>query len=214
MENEMRPLTGMIALEARADTPDFNEDDMTMLQKWVIRTAQTLDDLMLMTEIYAALEGLLPQITMTRERAAEVEYRPGRVVEPVPEHPLPDREEVIEQVRAALRHYWGGPGLSRSRLIELQVVQDELDDDTTPTQALQKVLRRAIDKQRPEGEPDRKSPEWIIYNILNQRFIESRKARDTARALYISEANLFRKQNIAIETVADTLLDMEREHDS
>ncbi|MFW5749109.1 MAG: hypothetical protein ACOCYT_05795, partial [Chloroflexota bacterium] len=69
----------------------------------------------------------------------------------------------------------------------------------------------AIDKQCPEGERDMKSPEWTLYNILTLRFIEKRKVRETARRLYMSEANLYRKQNVAIEAVADVILEMERD---
>ncbi len=209
--NNQRSLTGMMGIEARADTINLDEYDMASLRTWVLRTAQTLDDMMLMTEIYAAIEGLLPQISMNRERAADVEYRPGRTIKPSAEREIPERDEVIEQVRAALRHYWGGPGLSRSRLLDFHIVQAEYDDDTTPTQALQKVLRQGIETLRPEGEPDRKSQEWVLYNILKQRFLEARKARDTARSLYISEANLFRKQNVAIEAVADAILNQEKQ---
>ena len=53
------------------------------------------------------------------------------------------------------------------------------------------------------------SPEWTIYNILEQRFVEKHKVRDVATRLALSEPDLYRKQRIAIEVVADALLDME-----
>lgn len=208
--NGQGTLIGILGIEARTDQFDLDEYEIDMLRKSVHRAAQTLDDTLLLTEIYAALEGLLPQLSLTRGRAAEVEYRPRQIPQPHSDSTLPQRDEIIEQVRAALRHYWGGPGLSRSRLLELAIVRHELDQpDNTPVQALQKVLRRAIEMQRPEGENDPRSQEWTLYNILNKRFIEKRKARETARSLYMSEANLYRKQNIAIEAVADTIITME-----
>jgi hypothetical protein len=59
-----------------------------------------------------------------------------------------------------------------------------------------------------------KNPEWTLYNILQLRFLEQRKVRDTATRLYMSDANLYRKQNVAIEAVVDVLIDMEREASS
>ncbi|HEU4395777.1 MAG TPA: hypothetical protein VFS92_09440, partial [Planctomycetota bacterium] len=38
-----------------------------------------------------------------------------------PDSRIADREQFVEQVRAALRHYWGGPGLTHSGLLELSV---------------------------------------------------------------------------------------------
>lgn len=204
-------LIGMIGVENREDAP-LTDDDKALLVGLIRRTARTLDDILLQGEVYAALEGLLPQFTLTRERAAEVEYRPGRTPRSATEISLPDREQVIEQVRAALRHYYGGPGMSSSRLLEFQVVHDALpENEDNPVRALRTVLLKAIENQSPDGTRDLKSPEWTLYNILHLRFIEQRKVRETAARLYMSEANLYRKQNVAIEAVADTLLKMEYE---
>jgi hypothetical protein len=181
-----------------------------MFVSLVRRAAQVLDDLALQTEIYAALEGLLPQIHLTRTRAAEVEYRIGRTPSAAASAALPDRNQFIEQVRAALRHYWGGPGLTHSSLLELSVVHDALPaNDDNPARALRAVLAQAIEHQRPDGERKMLSPEWMIYNILDLRFIEKLKVRDVAVRLALSEPDLYRKQRIAIEAVADTLIEME-----
>ena len=75
--------------------------------------------------------------------------------------------------------------------------------------ALRAVLTEAIERQRPEGERKMLSPEWMIYNILELRFIEKLKVRDVAIRLALSEPDLYRKQRIAIEAVADTLTGME-----
>jgi len=204
-------LIGVMGIESPAANWNPSPDEQRMLQVFVQRAQQTLDDILLQTEVYGALEGLLPQLTITRSRAAEVEYRPGRQPMLTPAR-LPDRAQVIEQVQAALRHYWGGPGLTSSRLLELNVVRQALqENENNPVRALRTVLQMAIDKQCPEGERDMKSPEWTLYNILTLRFIEKRKVRETARRLYMSEANLYRKQNVAIEAVADVILEMERD---
>ena len=205
-----QPLIGYMAVEARANTVDLDESEKETLHRTITRTEQTLDDLMLQSELYAAIEGLLPQISITREKAAEVEYRPGRNNQRKPEKTL-DRNQTIEQVHAALRHYWGGPGLTRSRLLELNIVRNEVENnDKTPVNALRDVLKESIDQLRPEGQQDMRSPEWMLYNILTLRFIEKKKARDTARRLYLAEATLYRKQNIAISTLADALIKAEQ----
>jgi hypothetical protein len=70
------------------------------------------------------------------------------------------------------------------------------------------LLRRAVDEVRPRG--DRKfTTEWILYNILEMKFIEGRKVRDVAARLAMSEADLYRKQRVAIEAVAKAILEME-----
>ncbi len=201
-------MIGFMGIQARSAEVDLDTDERHMLQTFVRRASQTLDDLALHSEIYAALEGLLPQIITTRTRAAEVEYRPGR--DSKSGNGIIERDQFVEQVRAALRHYWGGPGLTSSRLIELNVVQHALEEnDNNPTRALRAILQEAIENQRPEGERKMTSPEWTIYNILNLRFIEKLKVSDVAIRLAMSEPDLYRKQRIAIEAIADALLDME-----
>ncbi|HUN05613.1 MAG TPA: hypothetical protein PLQ56_03405 [Aggregatilineales bacterium] len=204
---------GIIGIQARSTSPDLNEDEMKAFIDLSHRAAETLDDMQLQDELYASLEGLLPQISITRARAAEVEYKPGRTRRlPPPEVDSSDREQFIEQVRAALRHYWGGPGLSGSKLLELQLVRQALpDNDENPSKALRAVLHKAIERQKPNGDRKLTAPEWTIYNILVERFIERHKVRDVAIRLALSEPDLYRKQRVAIEVIADTLLEMERD---
>jgi hypothetical protein len=42
------------------------------------------------------------------------------------------------------------------------------------------------------------------------RFIRGEKVKDVGLKLAMSEADLYRKQRVAIEAVADTLMEMER----
>jgi hypothetical protein len=204
-------LIGWLGVEAQNERDPISADDDRLFGKLVRRAAQTLDDLLLQSDLYAALEGLLPQIAITRDNAAEIEYKPGHAPLP-PVSPLPERDQMIEQVQAALRHYYGGPGMSQSRLLELHVVREALpENDHNPVKALRAVLDKAIDNQRPAGEQDFRSQEWLLYNILEMRFIKKRTVRDTAARLFMSDANLYRKQNLAIEAVADALMKLERE---
>lgn len=205
------PLIGFIGVEARSEDITLTTDEQLMLKRFVRRAAQALDDMLLQSDINAAIEGLLPQMALNRSRTLEVEYRASRVPRPQPET-FTDRQQIIEQVHAALRHYWGGPGLSQSRLLELNIVQQVLPNhDGSAVKALRDTLNQAIERLRPPGERDMRSPEWVLYNILQLRFIEQRKARETAQRLYMAEASLYRKQNVAIEALADSLIAMERD---
>jgi hypothetical protein len=51
----------------------------------------------------------------------------------------------------------------------------------------------------------------MLYNILEMKFLEGRKVRDVAMRLAMSEADLYRKQRVAIEAVATAITDMERD---
>ncbi|TVR23002.1 MAG: hypothetical protein EA396_04375 [Anaerolineaceae bacterium] len=208
---DARALIGMMGVQANRDELETEREDHIMLKVFTRRAARTVDDLLLQTEVYAALEGLLPQFTLTRLDAAVVEYRQGRGNAQM-FSVLPEREQVIEQVHAALRHWWGGPGLNSSRLLELQAVQNRLpENENNGVKALRDVLTDCLERLRPDGERDFRSQEWLFYNILTLRFVENKKARDTARRLYIGEATLYRKQSAAIEALADALLATERE---
>ncbi|MBZ0278130.1 MAG: hypothetical protein K8I60_18430, partial [Anaerolineae bacterium] len=212
-EDTLSYQVGFLGIQARSNTIDLTAEEQHVFYSLVKRAGQTLDDLGLQAEIYAALEGLLPQMTITRTRAAEVEYKPGHGPRLLAENGLVgiDEEQLAEQVRAALRHYWGGPGLTQSRLVELQIVHEALvDNDNNPAKALRAVLLEAIERQRPEGERKLLSPEWTIYNILYQRFIERNKVRDVAMKLALSEPDLYRKQRVAIDMVVETLTEMEQ----
>jgi hypothetical protein len=70
-------------------------------------------------------------------------------------------------------------------------------------------LRQGIDQVRPDGER-RFTGEWILYNILEMKFLEGRKVREIAMRLALSEADLYRKQRVAIEYVANAIIEMER----
>lgn len=200
-------LIGFLGIQARSAEVNLSYDEEQMFRIFVRRASQTLDDMALQTEIYAALEGLLPQISITRTRAAEVEFRPGPTQDI--ENDL-DREQFIEQVKAALRHYWGGPGLTSSRLLELNIVRAAMPkNDNNPVKALRSILQDAIESLRPTGDRKLLSPEWTLYNILELRFIEKRKVLDVAPRLALGEADFYRKQRVAIEAVADIIIEME-----
>ncbi|MBC7315530.1 MAG: hypothetical protein H5T70_03835 [Chloroflexi bacterium] len=79
-----------------------------------------------------------------------------------------------------------------------------------PAKAVRAVLQEAIERLKPEGERSMVAAEWMIYNILDLRFVRGQRIRDVARSLAMSESDFYRKQRIAIEQLAETLAEMER----
>ena len=200
---------GVLGLQVRGGHAELSIEEQQVLGALTKRIAQALDDMALQAEITAALEGLLPQLSVARQ-AGEVGFPFNLLPAPVNGETV-DHSRFVELVRAALRHYWGGPGLTRSNLLELNVVRAAMSDEQGPANALRAVLRQAIDQQRPEGTRRLTSPEWTLFNILELRFIERRRVRDVATRLALSEADLYRKQRIAIEAVTTALLAMEQQ---
>lgn len=208
-QNDKTAMIGLLGVRVNENPLNLvDAEDADLLYALVQRAERTLDDLLLQNELFAALEGLMPQLSITRRRATEVEYRPS------PGQPrqtsLPAMDEAYEQVRAALKHYWGGPGISRSRLLDFHIVEERMATEESGVQALRSVLQEAIDQLRPEGERSMTAPEWTLYNILDMRFLEGKRVRDVAQRMSMSEADLYRKQRLAIETVARSILDQEK----
>ena len=82
-------------------------------------------------------------------------------------------------------------------------------DQGSPLVAISTKQAQAIEKQRPQGERHMTAAEWLMYNILELRFVKGLRVRDFAQRLAMIEADLYRKQRLAIEEVARTLREME-----
>jgi GAF domain-containing protein len=187
---------------------EFDQEQQDALELLSRRAAIALEDRAKQQQVFVSLEALNPQVEMIQRLRAAARYHDTRV--------LTDPDESIEQnnlvkwVKEALTHYWGGPKLTSSPLMRLRVVQDLLDkNDDNPANALRAILRQGIEQVRPTGER-RFTGEWILYNILEMKFMEGRKVREIAMRLALSEADLYRKQRVAIEYVANAISDMEQ----
>ena len=124
---------------------------------------------------------------------------------------MPPEVDLANWVKDALTHYWGGPKLTNSPLIGLRIVRSlEREYEGNTSNAVRALLRKAVDQVKPEGER-RFTTEWILYNILEMKFIEGRKVREVAARLAMSEADLYRKQRVAVEAVARAIVEMETE---
>jgi hypothetical protein len=207
-------MLGILGMRARAAAPDLSAAEQEIFNRLSDQAAYALEDRILQQEVFATVEDLLPEITalQQRRRAAAFGGLPALTAENQPGGGVTADPAFNRMVRDALTHYWGGPKLTESPLLELQVVQDELPDHgNNPSNALRAVLADAIERQRPEGQRSMTTGEWILYNILELKFIQGVRVRDVARRLAMSESDLYRKQRVAIENVARTVAMMEEQ---
>lgn len=172
----------------------------------VYRVGVALRDWRLQQQVIQSMETLQPEVALIQQLRAASSYNKTSVL--LDEAELPE-EDFIAWVKDALSHYWGGPKLSQSPLLSLRIVQSALDEyDGNPTNALRAILKAAIENIKPEGDR-RFTAEWILYNILELKFLEGRKVREVASRLAMSEADLYRKQRVALEAVSRAIIGME-----
>lgn len=205
--DEVPALLGLLGVARRSDKP-LDTDQRDSLWLLAERAGLALEDRQLQGQLFRSLENLQPQMDMLQRLRAFGRYdsRVNLLAEE-----LPPESDLANWVKDALTHYWGGPKLTQSPLIKLQVVQELADDhEGNAANALRALLRKAVDQVRPEGER-RFTSEWILFNILEMKFIEGRKVREVASRLAMSEADLYRKQRVAVEAVAHAILEMESE---
>ena len=93
----------------------------------------------------------------------------------------------------------------------MRIVEERLDaNDNVPAKAIRAVLQEAIERLRPSGERSATASEWVIYNILDFKYIQGQRIRDITRRMAMSDSDYYRKQRVAIEQVAETLSLMEQ----
>lgn len=215
--DEQRRVLGILGVKARTETPLLGQDEMVVLWQMLQRMTSALADRKLQQGVFVSLRRIIPDIDRIQQwrslspySALESDTSPAQaLLDPSPIHST----EFETWVKEALSHYWGGPKLTLSPLVRLRVVSESLKhSDGDPTKALRLVLGSAIEKLRPEGKPNLSAPEWLLYNILEMRFIEGRKVREIADRLAMSESDLYRKQRVAIGQVARVLTEMEQEN--
>ena len=200
-------LLGLLGVARRPDQTIMG-DQRQSLSLLLRRASVALQDRRLQRTIFHSLEDLRPQVDMFQRLRAVGRYDSKASLL---EETLPPESDMSEWVRDALTHYWGGPKLTQNPLLNLQIVQLAFKEhNDNPANALRSILRQAMDNVRPEGER-RFTGEWILFNILEMKFVEGRKVREVASRLAMSEADLYRKQRVAIEEVARVVLEMERQ---
>lgn len=202
--NGKRDLLGLLGI-TDVGNKELTEEQSHKLGVLVERAALALRDRRAQDKVFNTLQLLTPEVDLIQRMRAAGRYDSQTLIS---EETLPD-ESMSQWVKDALTHYWGGPKLTESPLMRLEVVQRAMEEhDGNETNALRSILLQAIERIRPEGDRHFTS-EWILYNILQMKFLEGKKARDVASRLAVSEADLYRKQRVAIEEVSKGIIDME-----
>ncbi len=206
-DQEQKELIGILGL-AGINVQELDEEQKSALTMMVERASSALSDRRMQIEIFDSMEKLSSRVNtiqQLRSRGRFDRERVFSVVDPI------QSGDLATWVKDALTHFWGGPKLTDNPLLELQVVQEAADEgEGNKANALRSILRDAINQVKPEGER-RFTAEWILYNILEMKFLEGRKVREIAIKLSMSEADLYRKQRVAIESVANKIIEMEKE---
>jgi len=205
-EGRSGPLLGLLGVKRNPEEmlDDEQAEALTIL---IGRASMALQDRVRQQQVFSSLEALTPQMDMIQRMRAAARYD-GKEILATPNLAL-EENKLSLWVKEALTHYWGGPKLTESPLLGLRIVRKMMaEHEENPTNALRAILRQAIEQVRPEGER-RFTAEWILYNILEMKFLEGRKVREIAARLAMSEADLYRKQRVAIEAVANAIVEME-----
>ncbi|HIC89074.1 MAG TPA: hypothetical protein EYP04_06695 [Anaerolineae bacterium] len=202
-------MLGLLVVAARTPEVLLTVDEREALMNFIGQAEAALEDRHLQRRIFTALEQVIPEIQMIQSQRGPARYA-SDVTWTVHEPSPTESPDFQRWVKDALTHYWGGPKLTRSPLLRLRVVNEALTEhDGNPVKALRAVLRQAIESQRPEGQRQMTASEWLLYNILDLKFIQGKRVRDVADRLAMSESDLYRKQRVAIAEVAKALAEME-----
>ncbi len=200
-------LLGLMGISQMAAL-SMDEEQSAALYLLADRVKLALRDWRLQKQVFQSLETLSPQVEYIQRLRAAGSYDQRNVLKEETSSP---NDDLTQWVRDALTHYWGGPKLTESPLAQLNVVREAIETHEGNTaNGVRAILRTAIESIRPEGER-RFTGEWILYNILDLKFLEGKKVREIAGRLSMSEADLYRKQRIAIEAVARAIQDMEEQ---
>ncbi|MGB1253844.1 MAG: histidine kinase N-terminal 7TM domain-containing protein [Candidatus Promineifilaceae bacterium] len=213
-------LVGILGIGVNLTKPLYTEHEHSIVERITAQAAGALEDQLLQQSVFAAVEGLLPAVTALQQLRGAAAFSGAILLEDEVDSAetdsagLTDDPDFKNMVRDALSHYWGGSKLTESPLLELSIVQNAMSDDAdNPIRGLRTILKEAIERQKPDGEQSLTRTEWLLYNILELKFLQGIKVRDIAARLAMSESDLYRKQRIAIENVARAVADMELDNE-
>jgi hypothetical protein len=201
---------GVLGVEAQESVPHLTEEEWGIAGLLIARAQESLEDRYLQQSVFDTLQRILPNIERLHRWQDATRYAGSPPMQIIEDSPIYS-PEFQQWVKDALSHYWGGPKLTESPLMGLRIVRDEVQEHgSNPAHALRTVLGRAIERLRPAGERQMTTAEWLLYNILELKFIRGLKVRDIAGRLAMSESDLYRKQRVAIAEVAKALADLEQ----
>ena len=205
-----RATLGILGIAAPGPEANLTQHDLEAVHGLVRRAELALEDMQLQQQVFAVLQGLGTELDQIQEWRTIPRYAGQSAIQRLEANPV-NAEGFVQVVKDALSQFWGGPKLSQSPLLGLRVVRERLDEaGGVPAQAVRAALQEAIERLKPSGERSMTASEWIVYNILDLKFVQGLRIRDVARKLAMSESDFYRKQRVAVEQVAETLAAMER----
>jgi hypothetical protein len=211
-ETKGKSIIGVVGVAARAPEPQLSQEEQKGVETLLAQAAAALEDRQLQQSIFGALERMMPEIEDIQRRRGMVHYVGEQALSGFSGSSPVESAEFRQWVRDALKHYWGGSKLTTSPLIALRVVERATQEqEGSVMMGLRTVLRQAIERLRPDGEREMTAPAWLLYNILELKFLQGHKVREVAQRLAMSESDLYRKQRVAIEAAAQMLAEMEKE---
>ena len=179
---------------------------MTSVQLLIHRAAIAVKDREIQEQVFRTLEQMDPQVDLIQQLRAAGRYNRQGVL--IQDQAL-ESKEMTSWIKDALTHYWGGPKLTENPLLKLRIVQTAMENhENNSANALRSILKEAIEKIKPDGER-KYTAEWILYNILDLKFLEGKKVREISMRLAVSEADLYRKQRVAIDAITSEIVQME-----
>jgi hypothetical protein len=185
-------------------------EEEAALDALVVSAERALEDRVVQQRVIGALRDLEPELAGIQRLRGALEH--GDVALTTLEATLIHDPDFPHWVKDALSHYWGGPKLTESPLLGLQVVREALRaNDFNTARAMRSVLDQALDRLKPAGERSSTANQWLIYNILELKFVRGLKVRDIAQRLAMSESDLYRKQRVAVAALSRQLAVMEAE---
>jgi hypothetical protein len=204
-------LVGVMGIEAPEETQaagDLTKSERENLTEFASQVELALEDRLLQQGVFSLLEQITEEIELLQRARAAPRYAGEPAAEESAEQ-LVESATFHRAVKDALDHYWGGPKLTENPLLKQGLVQSNLEEyDGDAVNALRSQIARAIESLRPDGTRSFTAPEWLLYNILELKVIQGKKIREIAVQLAMSESDVYRKQRVAIQKLAQRLAAM------
>jgi hypothetical protein len=192
---------------------ELTGDEERVFRHLMHQAERAMEERVVQQRVVAALHDLEPELEGIQRLRGALQSGGGEALGRIDSSPVYD-PDFPHWVKDALVHYWGGPKLTESPLLGLNVVRSAVEDnDYDPAKAMRAVLDEALEGLKPAGERSLAAREWVVYNILELKFVRGLRVRDIARRLAMSESDLYRKQRVAIEALAGQLAALETRPD-
>lgn len=203
--NQKIQMLGAVVLSGQLP-PDLDAEKQKALNSLLERAVLALKDKKEQELLFTTLEMLTPRVSIIQDLLASSRVEQGRFLDG--EKKLQPR--LMERwVKDALSQIWGGPKLLQNPILQLNVIQYRINQkNETPLNAVRDLLREAAEYLRPDG--DRQfTNEWVLFNLVDLKFFEGWKVSDLAKKLALSEADLYRKQRIAVGEITKKIIELE-----